>query len=226
MPPPPDDNSTIGDDEDEQADADDPPDPTLPSSDRDELPDHLTQPAGLLGEIVDFIVASAQRPSPPLALGAAICVVGTIIGRRVAGPTKSGTHQYVAMLAPSAAGKDHPLKRACDLIRLANDRLVGPGEFTSQQGLLRWMTDSPLSLCPPPRQRSPRPTFNSWSSRRKPSFRSARRRNCFPQSKLSSVFPNSSVPAKVHFQHAVICPRFFSRGNALSGMFRTLDHGI
>jgi hypothetical protein len=127
-------------------DADDTPQPA-PAADRDELPDHLTRPPGVLGWIIEWIVASAQRPNRVLAVGAAICILGTLIGRRVAGPTKSGTHLYIAMLAPSAAGKDHPIKRACDLVRLVNDRLIGPGEFSSQQGLLRWMADSPLSLC-------------------------------------------------------------------------------
>lgn len=114
---------------------------------RDELPEHLTIPAGVLGEIVNWIVASAQRPNRVLALGAAIVVLATIIGRRVAGPTTSGTHQYVIMLAKSAAGKDHPLRRAIGLLNEVNPALVGPGEFTSQPALIRHVGEQPLSLC-------------------------------------------------------------------------------
>lgn len=118
-----------------------------PAADRDELPDHLTRPPGVLGLIVDFIEASAQRPNRVLALAAAIVTMGTIIGRRVAGPTRSGTHTFLVALAPSAAGKDHPQKRAGDMLRAVNDKLVGPGEFTSQNALVRFVTGQPLSLC-------------------------------------------------------------------------------
>jgi hypothetical protein len=128
-------------------DADDAPLSPAPVADRDELPDHLTHPPGVLGKIIDYIVDSAQRPNRIIATGASIAVLATVIGRRVAGPTKSGTHIYCAALAPSAAGKDHPQKRAADLLRAVNDRLVGPGEFTSQNALVRFMTGQQLSLC-------------------------------------------------------------------------------
>jgi hypothetical protein len=49
----------------------------------------LTRVPGLLGDIVDWIVDTARRPSRVLALGAAISVIGTLIGRRAAGPTGS-----------------------------------------------------------------------------------------------------------------------------------------
>lgn len=114
---------------------------------RDELPEHLTVPAGVLGAIINWIVDSAPRPNRVLALGSAIAVLATIIGRRVAGPTLSGTHQYIIMLAKSAAGKDHPLRRAIGLLNEVNPTLVGPGEFTSQNALIQYVGQNPLSLC-------------------------------------------------------------------------------
>ena len=113
-----------------------------------ELPEHLTRPDGLLGGIADWIVDSAQRPNRVLAVGAAIAVIGTIIGRRVAGPTSSGTHQYLGMLAPSGSGKDHPLRRAAALVRTVDETLVGPGEIMSATALAHHVGDHPLSLCP------------------------------------------------------------------------------
>lgn len=112
-----------------------------------EMPENLTTPSGILGEIVDWIVDSAQRPNRVLALGAAIVTLGTIIGRRVVGPTSSGTHLYIIALASSASGKDHPLRRAIALVNEINPSLVGPGEFTSQPALIRHVGDHPLSLC-------------------------------------------------------------------------------
>ena len=56
-----------------------------PKAPIDELARFTTVP-GLVGEIVDWIVATSRRPNRVLALGAAVTVVGTLIGRRAAGP--------------------------------------------------------------------------------------------------------------------------------------------
>ncbi|MCW2286091.1 hypothetical protein M2323_003928 [Rhodoblastus acidophilus] len=118
-------------------------------SSSNELPAHLTRPAGLLSEMMDWITASALIPNRVLAFGAAITTLGTIIGRRVAGPTRAGTHLYIAMLAPSASGKDHPMRCAAKMLRAASSttQLVGPGEFASQTALTMHMENRPLSLC-------------------------------------------------------------------------------
>jgi hypothetical protein len=126
---------------------DDDPPPAAPAANPDELPDHLTRPAGVLGEMVDWITDSAQRPNRVLALGASICVLATIIGRRVAGPTGSGTHLYIVTLAPSASGKDHPQRRASQMLGEINEKLVGPGEFTVQNALTRFVSEQQLALC-------------------------------------------------------------------------------
>src|SRR5579864_8703316 len=47
----------------------------------------LTNPGGVVGDIVDWIVSSSSRPSRELALAAAIPFVGALIGRRFASPT-------------------------------------------------------------------------------------------------------------------------------------------
>jgi hypothetical protein len=83
-----------------------------------------------------------------LALGAALTIVGTLIGRRVAGPTKSGTHTYVVALAGTGAGKQHAIdciKSA--LIAAGAADHIGPGEFTSSQAVIRLVKRKPLSLC-------------------------------------------------------------------------------
>jgi hypothetical protein len=113
-----------------------------------ELPEHLTRPVGVLGDIVNWVTDSAINPSRVLSLGSAISVVGTIIGRRVAGPTKSGTHQYIIALAESGAGKDHPLRRAAAQLIAVNPGLVGPGDFTSQNAFIQHVSVAPLSMCP------------------------------------------------------------------------------
>lgn len=113
------------------------------------FPDHLTRPPGLVGEIVEWIVATARRPSRVMALGAALTLVGTAMGRHRAGPTQSGTHLYVLALAPTGAGKDHALqqiKRALTAARMAPS--IGPDEFISMPAVVNFMLRAPLSLCP------------------------------------------------------------------------------
>src|SRR5262245_25214006 len=63
----------------------------------------FTTVPGVVGEIIDWIVATSRRPNRVLALGAAITVVGTLIGRRAAGPTRSATHLYAVGIAPLVA---------------------------------------------------------------------------------------------------------------------------
>ena len=114
----------------------------------DVFPDALTRPGGLLGRIVDWIEATAKRPNRTLALGAAVGVLGTLMGRRVAGPTMSGTHLYTVALAPTGAGKDHNLRVIDPLLKAANaGHLVGPDEFMSQSAVVNLLQRAPLTLC-------------------------------------------------------------------------------
>ena len=106
-----------------------------------------TQVPGVVGDIVDWITSTARRPNRVLALGAAITVVGTLIGRRAAGPTRSATHLYVVTVAPATAGKDHPRRCILPLLESAHAGThVHLGDITSQSGFNRAMKDSPLSI--------------------------------------------------------------------------------
>src|SRR5215472_15805812 len=77
--------------------------------------DRLTYVPGLVGDIVEWIVATSRFPNRMMALGVSLAVVGTLIGRRVIGPTLSMTHLYNVMLAGTCAGKQDPMKRGRDL---------------------------------------------------------------------------------------------------------------
>jgi hypothetical protein len=104
---------------------------------------------GVLGQITDWIAATARRPERVMALGAAIAVVGTLIGRRVAGPTRSATHLNIVPIAPSGAGKQHPLNAARLLMRAAKaeSHITGPTRFFSLSAIERHLVAQPLSLC-------------------------------------------------------------------------------
>lgn len=106
-------------------------------------------PPGLVGEIAQWIVASARRPQPELAIGSALAIVGTVAGRQFCGPTKSGTHLYVLGLAPTGTGKDHPLQSISRIMTAAKlGQHLGPSEFISMPAVIKFLMRKPLSICP------------------------------------------------------------------------------
>jgi len=108
----------------------------------------LTYVPGLVGQIVDWIVAGARRPNRVMALGVALGVVGTLIGRRVEGPTGNATHLYIFILAPTGWGKDYPLWCGNKLmIAVGATSLLGPSEFVSGRGIIKYLKRNPLTLC-------------------------------------------------------------------------------
>ena len=113
-----------------------------------ELPDHLTQIPGLVGDITDWICDTALYPQRGLALGAALTIVGTAAGRHMAGPHRCGTHLYVVGLAPSGAGKNHPLSQIATILAAADMRAhIGPSQFISMPAVINFLVRTPLSVC-------------------------------------------------------------------------------
>ena len=106
-------------------------------------------PPGLVGEITNWILDTARRPIPELALGTALVVVGTAIGRHFAGPTLSGTHLYALGLAPTGSGKEHHLASAQRLLAAAGmQHHIGASEFMSQSAVVSAVRRQPLMLLP------------------------------------------------------------------------------
>jgi hypothetical protein len=114
-----------------------------------EFPGHLLHVPGLVGDIASWIAETSSLPQPALSLGAALTIVGTAAGRHMAGPTISGTHLYIIVLAPSGAGKDHPRAMVGKILEAAEMQAhIGPAEFISMPALIRFLARVPLSVCP------------------------------------------------------------------------------
>jgi hypothetical protein len=114
----------------------------------DELEPYARDVPGVVGEVTEWILATARRPNRVLALAAAIPLVGTLIGRRVAGPTMSATHLYAVAVAPTGAGKQHPIDCINALMTAAGaQEHVGPSSFMSASALCNFVYRRPLSLC-------------------------------------------------------------------------------
>lgn len=113
-----------------------------------EMPAHLLRVPGLVGHIADWITATSRKPQPVLSLAAALGIVGTVAGRKFAGPTDSATHLYFLCTAGTGAGKNAPKKAAAQLLQQAGMKpLLGPGSFSSGSALVQHVSRYPASLC-------------------------------------------------------------------------------
>ncbi len=108
----------------------------------------LTHVGGVHGEIVEFIVSTSRRPNRRMALSAALPLLGTLLGRRMATPTGAGLHLYVIVTSPTGSGKQHQLDAIDRLMRAVDlQRHVGPSQFMSMSALIKHVQAAPLSIC-------------------------------------------------------------------------------
>src|ERR1700682_1231380 len=108
----------------------------------------LTNPGGVVSDIVDWIVSSSSRPSRELALSATVTFIGALIGRRFASPTDLRTNFYSVALASSGYGKDHATTQLKRLVTAAGlDRLMGPSRFMSAAALRNSVMAKPSCPC-------------------------------------------------------------------------------
>lgn len=102
---------------------------------------------GLLAEMRDYIVATAVRPQPELALASAITLIGTLAGRKFATPTNLRTNIYAIGVAGSGAGKNHPKMMVDNLLSAAGlDKHLGGSEIASGAGLVSAVEAQPSIL--------------------------------------------------------------------------------
>lgn len=99
----------------------------------------LTRPGGVLQDMVDWIVSSAEQPSRELALAAVLPFLGTLMGRRYS-TSNRGTRAnlYTVALAESGFGKEHArtqLKRVVSEADKVFDGYYGASRIMSASGL-------------------------------------------------------------------------------------------
>lgn len=108
-------------------------------------------PPGLVGEIADFIYASAPRPVYEIALAGAIGLVAGI-GARAFNVSGTGLNQYILVLAPTGTGKEAIHSGISKLIQNLKPTFpsimdfVGPDEIRSDAALLKWIARQPVVL--------------------------------------------------------------------------------
>jgi hypothetical protein len=108
----------------------------------------ITFPPGVVGEVAQYILDSAIRPVPEIALCAAIALCAGIAGRsyNISG---TGLNQYLIALAPTGSGKEGAAAGIDTLISAvrrtvpAADIFIGPATFASGQAMIRQLDRSP-----------------------------------------------------------------------------------
>lgn len=104
---------------------------------------------GILGRIHQWMLDTAKKPQPSLALGASLAFCAAAIGRKV--KLQSWDTQpniYALGVARSGAGKDRPMKACKELAFRAglSDELIGVEEVASDSGIVTSVIEHPHQL--------------------------------------------------------------------------------
>jgi hypothetical protein len=107
----------------------------------------LPNDEGFLGMYIRHACATAMRPQPVLALGAAIALLGTVTGRKVRDEVGTRTNIYVLGVCPSGGGKERARQLNKELLFAAGgDTLIGPEGLASHAGLITAVEQKPAHL--------------------------------------------------------------------------------
>lgn len=111
------------------------------------IPERLLNPGGAVGEIMEWMLETAQQPRRVLSLAGALSVVATILGRKVRTETGIRTNLQICGVAGTSVGKDHARKCNKSLLMAAGlEDFIGGEELASGSALLARMGDQPNTL--------------------------------------------------------------------------------
>ena len=102
---------------------------------------------GALALFVSYILTTAIRPQPWLAVGAALTALGTLMGRRYRTTSNLRSNLYVIGMAASGGGKDHARNAIKETFLAAGlAKHLGGNRLASGAGLLAALRRQPASL--------------------------------------------------------------------------------
>lgn len=119
--------------------------PIAPSMPTESPPQGIQRPPGLLGDIADYVYATAPRPVYEYAVAAAIGLMAGICGRayNVSG---TGLNQYILALGETGTGKEAIASGIGRLMAAVKTQVpsaiefIGPSEIASGQALRKFIT--------------------------------------------------------------------------------------
>ncbi|MBF0184727.1 MAG: PriCT-2 domain-containing protein, partial [Magnetococcales bacterium] len=108
---------------------------------------NITDVDGVLGWLLEYMVTTATRPQPILAVGNTLCALGALMGRRYRTETDIRSNLYVVGIADSGSGKNHSREVITDLLfRAGLKKFLGGNRIASGAGLLRAIHEHPAIL--------------------------------------------------------------------------------
>lgn len=111
------------------------------------LPAGWDQVGGVIADMMALMGATAKRPQPVLALGASLCAIGALMGRKYRTESNTRSNLYVVGIAESGAGKNHSRVVINELFRKANLlQYLGGNKIASGSGLLTAIQRQPAIL--------------------------------------------------------------------------------
>ncbi|HMQ92668.1 MAG TPA: PriCT-2 domain-containing protein [Amaricoccus sp.] len=120
---------------------------SAPSTPPAQPPFELRVPEGILAGMVDYMVSTARRPQPLLSLGASLCALGALMGRKYRTETNLRSNLYVVGVADSGSGKNHAREIVNELFFEAGlAQHLGGNKIASGAGLLTALHRQPALL--------------------------------------------------------------------------------
>ena len=111
------------------------------------MTDVVLRPPGVVGEVAAWIDACAVVPQPDLSLGAALAVVGTVLGRRWETDGECRAVLHVVGVAGPGSGKEVARQCAARLLdSIGMSRRVGSDGWASASGLRAELISCPTRL--------------------------------------------------------------------------------
>ncbi|WP_160381230.1 PriCT-2 domain-containing protein [Pseudooceanicola pacificus] len=108
---------------------------------------NLTIPDGLVGDLTGYMLATARRPQPLLSLGASLCAIGALMGRRYRTTSNLRSNLYVVGIADSGSGKNHAREIINEVFFEAGlAHHLGGNKIASGAGLLTALHRQPAIL--------------------------------------------------------------------------------
>lgn len=102
---------------------------------------------GILGEIAQFHIDTAQKYQPELAVSSAVSLLSVILSRRFATNANNLTSLYCLGVAPSGEGKEHGLKMISSILRKSdNEYLIGGSWYSSDAAIFSVLKDKPRHI--------------------------------------------------------------------------------
>ena len=108
------------------------------------------KPSGLVGDIMQYILDTAQIPQPKYAIAASLAVVGTLVGQKVKSGWKHGrSNLYCMAVGGTSTGKDHPISMVERILEQSGaGDLIGGTDVTSDSAIEKRLSNHPVTLYP------------------------------------------------------------------------------